>query len=389
MSSDPSKPAGHSPRQSVPDLAAASPAADPLVVQARQFVDHLLERAAAQQAAGRDEVEHLGHLEQAELARRSAMLKEPLRALAGRAEDGGDVAQALLALRDRVEELDPARFDLEPGFATRLIGYIPGIGTPLKRYFSRYESVSTVIDRILQSLRAGKEQLRRDNLTLQGDQEEMHALAERLEHSIGLSRLVDAELEQRLATQIEPDTAQARFVAEELLFPLRQRIQDMQQQLLVGQQGYLTTEVIVRNNRELMRGVDRAVNVTVNALQTAVALALALANQKIVLDKVQTITDTTNKLIGATAARLKSQGVDIHRQAAATQLDLEVLRKAFSDVRAALDALASFRRAALPEMAKSILEMDRIAVAAAGSVRALQQGNAAADDWHTPDQNGA
>ena len=170
MSSDPSKPAGHSPRQSVPDLAAASPAADPLVVQARQFVDHLLERAAAQQAAGRDEVEHLGHLEQAELARRSAMLKEPLRALAGRAEDGGDVARALLALRDRVEELDPARFDLEPGFATRLIGYIPGIGTPLKRYFSRYESVSTVIDRILQSLRAGKEQLRRDHLTFQGDQ---------------------------------------------------------------------------------------------------------------------------------------------------------------------------------------------------------------------------
>ncbi len=70
----------------------------------------------------------------------------------------------------------------------------------------------------------------------------------------------------------------------DLLFPLRQRIQDLQQQLPVNQQGLLTTELVIRNNRELIRGVNRALNVTVYALQVAATSALALANQKIVLE---------------------------------------------------------------------------------------------------------
>ena len=60
----------------------------------------------------------------------------------------------------------------------------------------------------------------------------------------------------------------------------------------------MAIDLIIRNNVELMRGVDRAINVTVSALQVAVTLALALANQRIVLEKVQAVNETTDKLIG-------------------------------------------------------------------------------------------
>jgi uncharacterized protein YaaN involved in tellurite resistance len=60
---------------------------------------------------------------------------------------------------------------------------------------------------------------------------------------------------------------------------------DLQQQLVVNQQGVLSIDLIMRNNVELTRGVDRAINVTVSALQVAVTLALALANQRITLEK--------------------------------------------------------------------------------------------------------
>ena len=66
----------------------------------------------------------------------------------------------------------------------------------------------------------------------------------------------------------------------------RQRVMDLQQQLLVNQQGFLTTEMIVRNNKELVRGVNRALNTTVSALQVGATLAMALANQRIVLENV-------------------------------------------------------------------------------------------------------
>ena len=60
----------------------------------------------------------------------------------------------------------------------------------------------------------------------------------------------------------------------------------------------MAIDLIIRNNVELMRGVDRATNVTVSALQVAVTLALALANQKITLDKILAVNETTDKLIG-------------------------------------------------------------------------------------------
>src|SRR5690606_42135790 len=55
--------------------------------------------------------------------------------------------------------------------------------------------------------------------------------------------------------QLPADDSRRSFMEEELLFPLRQRILDLQQQLAVSQQGILALEVVIRNNRELIRGV--------------------------------------------------------------------------------------------------------------------------------------
>jgi uncharacterized protein YaaN involved in tellurite resistance len=93
-------------------------------------------------------------------------------------------------------------------------------------------------------------------------------------------------------------------------------------------------------------------------LSTAVTLALALENQRITLDKVQKVNQVTNDLIAGTAAKLRTQGVEIHKQAASTMLDMEVLKKAFQDITAALDDIEKFRSDALPAMKNSILDMD-------------------------------
>ncbi|HTE39428.1 MAG TPA: toxic anion resistance protein, partial [Steroidobacteraceae bacterium] len=162
---------------------------------------------------------------------------------------------------------------------------------------------------------------------------------------------------------------------------LRQRIMDLQQQLLVNQQGFLTMEMIIRNNKELIRGVNRALNVTVSALQVAVTLALALANQKIVLEKVQAITSTTEKLIAGTAERLKTQGAEIHKQASSTQLNLDVLKQAFGDIRAALDDVSRYRQEALPKMAQSIVDMDKMSKEAEEQIRKVEHAEKAAKDF--------
>jgi len=345
------------------DVAEPAPV-DPVIdTQADEVVTRLMTVDPSQAekiAINKQVIQNLGGELQREAARRSAMLKQPVHKLYEGASEGAPVANALVDLKMKVEELDPGQYDFEPGWATRALGRLPFVGTPLKRYFSRYEASSTQLDAIVRSLRNGKEQLSRDNITLSDDQKAMHSLAEKLKKAVKLGQLIDAKLSSKVERELAAGDPRRAVIENEWLFPLRQRIQDLQQQLVVNQQGIMAIDLIIRNNVELMRGVDRATNVTVSALQVAVTLALALANQRVTLEKVMAVNETTDKLIGQTAQTLRTQGAEIHKLAAGTSLNIETLKQAFADIRAALDDVARFRQEALPKMAEAIVELDKL-----------------------------
>ncbi|MBU6153355.1 MAG: toxic anion resistance protein [Bdellovibrionales bacterium] len=361
------------------------PALDPgeekdLDAKADGFVKQLIEfspGAMDQEVDRKRSVEQMGIEAQKDAARRSEMLKQPLTALSRRAEDGGEVANALIGLKMKVEELDPGKFDFEAGWFSRTLGRLPGVGTPIKRYFSKFESAQTVIQSIIRSLKDGKERLLRDNVTLSEDQKLMRECTHKLDKAIRLGQLIDQKIQHRLEREIPVDDPRHRFISEELLFPLRQRVMDLQQQLVVNQQGVLAAEIIIRNNKELARGVDRSLMVTVTALEVGATVALALANQKIVLEKIDAVSKTTSDLIAGTAARLKTQGVEIHKQASSAQLNIESLKAAFADIRTAMEDISNFRVQALPGMAASVLELDKLSRETEKTIRKMEEGNQA------------
>lgn len=349
---------------------------DEMETAANKVVDHLFTvdiQNETSKAAAVNSVETMGLRAQQEASRRSQMLKQPIAVLARNAEDGGPVAKSLLDLRDQVEDLDPNKYDFSASGIRRLLGSLPGIGSPIRRYFSKFQSSEAVIDNIVAALEKGGEQLKRDNITLADDQKHFRELAVKLAQAVAFGQLIDAKLVDKLSEVLKEDPLYS-FIEQELLFPLRQRIMDLQQQQAVAQQSVLTVEVIIRNNKELMRGVQRALNVTVNALSTAVTLALALENQRITLEKVKQVNQVTNDLIAGTAAKLRTQGVEIHKQAASTMLDMEVLKKAFQDIAAALDDIERFRSDALPAMHQSIQEMDTANLENAEKIDSLIRG---------------
>jgi uncharacterized protein YaaN involved in tellurite resistance len=322
-------------------------------------------------------VDAFGSRIQEESSQRGAMLAQPIKDLASKGADGGPVANALVNLNVELDQLDPGKFDFSPGWVGNLIGRLPGIGTPVQKYFTKYESAQTIIASIIKSLKDGKETLKRDNIALLQDQAEMRSLTIKVNETVKLGLLIDQKLTASLDTDvaITTDEDKRRYIEEELLFPLRQRIGDLQQQLIVNQQGVIATEVVIRNNKELIKGVDRAVNVTVNALSVAVTVALALANQKIVLTKIEEVNKTTNNLIRYTASQLKTQGTEIHKQASSMALNMDDLKSAFSDVRDAMEEISSYRRNALPVMAKTILEMDQLTSEAEKAVQKMEKGD--------------
>lgn len=360
------------------------PTEDPeLTAMADAFVREVLamdeSEAAAHRQRQRQAVDGMGAEVQREAAHRSDMLRTPIRKLAHQGDEGGPVAKALVDLRGKMHDLDPNRQNLSTSRWGRLFSFLPGVGNRLQRYFQKFETAQEALDAIIHDLESGREMLRRDNLTLADDQEALRGTLSQLRRQIDLGQIIDGRL-NGAATDLAKDDPKRAFIEEELLFPLRQRIVDLQQQLAVSQQGVLALEVVIRNNRELIRGVDRALNVTVSALNVAVTVALALANQRLVLDRVEALNTTTSDLIAGTSKALRSQGVEIQTRAASTVLDMEKLEQAFKDVIGAIDEVSRYRREALPQLDQQIDRLDVLARQGDEAVARLDQGNAAQPD---------
>src|SRR3546814_13800248 len=77
--------------------------------------------------------------------------------------------------------------------------------------------------------------------------------------------------------------------------------------MAVSQQSYSMLGLIGTNNNDLIKGIDRASSTTIAALQTAVVAAQTLANQALVLNRINGVQAAAGSLIGRASAST-SQG---------------------------------------------------------------------------------
>lgn len=301
---------------------------------------------------------------------KNALLQVQVGRLSKTGDEGGQVAKGLTELQLQLKDLDPSVVDFAKS------GLLGMVFNPLRRYFAKFQKADAVISDIIISLDKGKTVLKNDNTTLEIEQQTLRELTKKLQKEIQLGMLMDAEIESQVeAAKIRQESEdKIRFITEEVLFPLRQRVMDLQQMLVVNQQGIMAIEVVIRNNKELIRGVDRARNVTVTALKISVTVASALYNQKIVLKKIELLNETTNNLISATSKMLKDQGAAIHKQSLETSISVDTLKQAFTDVLSALDSISTYKQEALPRMRETIHQFSELAVTGEEQIQRLERG---------------
>lgn len=324
-------------------------------------------------------IRELGLGVQKQLTKRSHLLKQPLAKLITES-DAGSVSHSLIALQEQTYKINPNKIDFNMSGLRRWLSKIPAIGSPISRWFAKYQSVDSVIQGIVNDLKDGQSQLERDNLTLGQDQLDMKELVFQLKDYLSFCTLLDAKISARLLSDTDLSPEQRKFIEEELLFSLKQRTLDLQQQLAVNQQGILTSDVIIRNNRELIRGVSRALNVTVSALNIAASLAIALQSQKTISNSITAINSTTDDLIAQTSHALKQQAGDIHKQAASAQLDINNLKASFENILTTIEDISRFRREAVPAMTQSIGEMSELTAKMDSSLAALDSSESSSNE---------
>ncbi|QIL73713.1 toxic anion resistance protein [Diaphorobacter sp. HDW4B] len=324
--------------------------------QVAQFIDEITDHDS-QSPEFKNAVERIHGMGNKEVEAAAAvsnrMLERPVKTLKnGLFDQGSQIGQSLIDLRRQVEDLDPSRQgDL---FAPRkLLGLLP-FGNRLADYFDKYQSSQSHLNAIIDSLKRGKDELLRDNAAIEQEKSNLWTLMERLEKYIYIGKKLDAALEAKAAQLDATDPEKARVVREDMLFYTRQKVTDLLTQMAVNVQGYLALDLVRKNNLELSKGVDRATTTTVSALRTAVIVAQALANQKLVLDQITALNTTTSNLIAGTSELLREQSGKIHEQAAGSTVEIAKLQQAFNNIYQTMDAMADFKVKALASMQTTV-----------------------------------
>ena len=280
------------------------------------------------------------------------MLDRPAKSMDKALFDNSPIAKSLTELRSVVEDLDPSRQG-SLSSPRKFLGIIP-MGKSVQDYFRKYQSSQNHINAIIESLYHGKDELMKDNASIEQEKVNMWALMQSLRQYIYVGQKIDERLGQKIGELEATDPEKARVVKEELLFYVRQKNMDFLTQLAVNIQGYLALDMIRKNNLELIKGVDRATTTTIAALRTAVMVSQALSSQKLVLDQINALNSTTSSLIESTSVMLKRQTAQLHEQASGSSVDLEKLQKSFNHIYETMQAIDVFKVKALGNMQQTL-----------------------------------
>ncbi len=360
-------------------------AVDPRVKKTAQgivknLLDNLGSATEQDRAARSAAVEGIG----LDLQKRSAHKSKLLDQTAARMMQspiGEAVGTSIVNLKVRIDEINPAGYSiLEPGSVGRFFTWVPFLPgkarTTLNKFFTKYQSQGSIIDSIFNSLENDKKEMLRDIETLATDRASMRETTRSLARAIAVAQAVDELLESE-ANGMAEGAEERQFILEELLFPCRQRIQDMQDQLAVNQQGIMAYYIAGQNHKQVIRGIERAQLITRSALTIAVVLATVLTRQRIVLDKLAALDATTDSLMRYTADTLAGQGVEIHKLAVGRRINMETLKYVFGKLEGALNDLSKFRTEALPVMAQSIREVHDLTESTERVIQRIEKGERA------------
>ena len=296
-------------------------------------------------------IESFGADDMSKSASKNEILATRFADLSKGGKDADNISAKLVELNREMKDLDPSKVN----FAKK--GVLGNLVNPVRKYFEKYEKAEVAISNIMESLDKSSRVLQNDNITLLAEENYLREVTNKLLADIELGKKMDESIEAQIvqaeADGVEPD--KIAFVREEVLFPLRQRVMDMQQMIVVNQQGIISLNVIRRNNKELIRGVSRAKNVTVSALRTGVMVASALYDQKIVMQKINMLNQTTENIIESTSHMLKEQGSEIQKHSAETMISPEVLKRSFDEALQAIEDVSVYKEQALPKMKETIV----------------------------------
>lgn len=207
----------------------------------------------------------------------SKMFGSTVNQVANSMEYSNDIEKDITNLNEIVKKLDPSGVD----FTVKKRLFF----NPVKKYFNRIKSEESNIRFFIENLKKERDILKRDNITLEIEIKNLDSIIKHIDIEYENGLILKNEIDESLKNL--KDKSKENYYIQNYIEPLDKRLYDLKQMAIIKQQSVLALEIICRNNREIIRNLEKIQNVTMEALNTAIMMANSLHNQKVVLNKVQ------------------------------------------------------------------------------------------------------
>ena len=250
---------------------------------------------------------------------------------------------------DIIKDLNPQKVDFSKKYK------IIELFNPVKKYFAEVKKKEISIADIIENLNNEKSILDRDNITLEIEIKRLNEIIVQLQNEYDYGNVLKSDLESLVQiSKNNKDEMKVNYYTKNFLTQVDKRMFDIRQMIIVKQQNIIALQIIIRNNKEIMRNIERINNITINALNTAVLVAKSLYNQKIILKKINNIEYNIGKVTTNIGTELKELEIDRIDTVSDAQLLLE---KTFDNAISVLGEVDVQNKKDFPENEKKIIEL--------------------------------
>ena len=259
--------------------------------------------------------------------------------------------KSLQEMRGILDELNPGKQgDLMT--TNRILGIIP-FGTKLQAYFRKFQSAGSQLQTVMTQIYASRDDMQRDAAEIEQVKARLWDAMQKLKGAIYFAEQLDALIAGRVDSLWTSDPMRAKALEQEVLFYARQNLQDMQTQMAVSVNGYLSLDVLKKTDREMVNGCNRVATTGMSALAIAQTVARATGNQIQVMEMLTGVSNTIGELVTETSRQLGNHVEKTGEFSTNPLIGIQKIQEMFDNTFRAMDAMDSFRSKAIEVMGKN------------------------------------
>ena len=257
--------------------------------------------------------------------------------------------------------------DLEaPGPVKRFLRKIPGLKhlvTSVAQIKAKYDTIEKNIDGIVKKLEAGRQIAIRDNNLLQKQFENNCDYVDQLEDLIIAGKIKSDEL-GNLIDEMKGNTEEFEDYqisdVEEYKNSLDKRLTDLTMLRYAFKQSLTQIRIIQRTNIMSANNTESQIAMTIPLWKNQLSLAVALYDQKNVLEISSKVADTTNEIFKKNSEMMKTQAIEVAKQNQRTVIDIETLRKTTSDLLTTVEGVQKAQKEGAEKRANAEAELRKL-----------------------------